>query len=155
MLVALHFFQRRKFGLRLSKISSLQSTIILMQSVNLFVFPFPVRWITQKEKYKVSRSLLKYYWILVAYKLVHATFLAFMGVLSLIYEECQCNHLSLPIWFTNVAILIATSLIDITFVSTADEVVSSFNWSYQRLNHNLTNIKIGMLSLLCMHLNQV
>lgn len=144
--VPLHLFRKIKAGLKPSKIRFLQSTIILVQNLNLFVFPFPVRWAKENEKYKISRSLLKYYWLVIVYKLVHVAYLATMGALSLKYEQYKCDHLSLPIWFTNVVVMAISSLTDTTLVLTADEVVNSFNWSHQWLSDYLTHIKIGKLS---------
>ncbi len=125
------------------KTSLLQTTFVTMQLVNLVTFPFPVRWIQQYERYKVSKPLLKLYWLVIAYKVVHITFLTTMATLNLYSEHCQCDHISIPVLITTIAGLTVSTVADLTFILTGVEVVSSFNWSYQMLNNNLANKKIG------------
>ncbi len=66
-----------------------------------------------------------------------------MAALSLNPEQCKCDNISLPIVLTNVAVLVVSLVADLAFVLTAEEVVNSFNWSYQMLNDHLANKKIG------------
>ncbi len=121
----------------------LNSTIQLAQTLNVFAFPFPVRWKRKHQHLSVSNRILKLYWLSVLYKLFHTAVLIIAGLLNFFSKQHKSANISEPVLVTNVAVLFCSMLADLAFIFTAHEIAPSFNWSYQMLERHLGDTQIG------------
>lgn len=140
---SLFSFTRNKKYCNGQKTSHLYSNIKLTQAINSFVFPFPVQWKPKNERFVISRTLLKLYWLSLLYKLIHMIALIVVGLLNKFSKDWKFDELSKPILIANVLSELVSLLTDVAFICTADEIVNGFNWSYRMLNIHVGNIKIG------------
>lgn len=108
------------------KWQSYNSQLCYIRLKTFFVFPFPIQWNSLIRSLKISKKLLRYYWLAVVYKLFRLEFLSKIDIQSLLSNQYQCGGISLPILFTNVFVLLFSAIADATFVCTSDEIVNSF-----------------------------
>ncbi len=128
-----------------NKESMLKRAILINQFMNLFIFPFPIKWNKTKEQYEVIPKSLRFYWRIIHLKFAYAIISMIVGIRGLSIESYQNRSNAVELLFLNVTVLVVMSFADAVFIINAHEIVNSFNWSYKMQQLFLLNQKTGKL----------
>lgn len=126
-----------------NKQSILQVAILINQTLNSFIFPFPIKWNNIRKKYYVNIKLLQFYWCMVLLKFAYIFIAIFLVTQAICNENFHDGRNAGQLLFLMVTILAVTSFADSVFINTAYDTTNSFNWSYKMQNSMLAGHNIG------------
>lgn len=131
--------EKNKFEGNVNRIFLL--TIKYNQLLNYLSFLFPVCWKQSTKTFTVSRKLLKIYWLVPIYKLIHAIFLTTLLIHGPLSRTTQLPLNAPAVLSPHIATLFGTAYGDIVAIICAEDIVNCFNWAYKVSEDFLSNLK--------------
>lgn len=124
----------------------LHLTIIWNQHLNSFLWPFPIHWNRESEKYTIYKTWLQIFWILPIYRFAQIVLFTSIALHGPFNTATKLPQVSPAIFCISIASLIIISSVDILVILFASDVVNCFGWADQMSQDFLCHFKFGKLN---------